>query len=825
MDTELLSQWRSLVNVTAGELRRFLAEYGDEAGLSRAEAAAQGVRSGRDSARALLRMLERPAEQWSPSDWEWARRQVGFLRRMRGVRGPLRDAEGRPTRKLLALLLWGHNPEKKTMRPNADNEVDLYVVDGVAFPYGRHEFWGRALYELLTAKHRDAFVLPDDVPNVSGPHPGWVIQNVRGPHGGVIAPDSATFSGETFSIGERGGVVSLRTTVSKDSDGYANLVDWEIDHSDPENERRHRDAQRGIVDALLARAGSQPSPGESLQYQEGWKAGMEHRREHAPRGQRYAPPLLRQGRDGRMQRRNGTEWFDIQAGHAGAAPMGALAQEVADVLANVLGRDRSRLRVDYNYPQCEDEQVFFEPARPQRVDRLATVTREPTGEGYIVHTGYDAIEEDFEESAVATIEEAVRAAGAWVLRGRRPDDVGDLRANQWGDEAITPLGRRVRSILGALSREDVQVRAEGEDLVILDVPESGREVPYVAINGPLRGPFDVEYGRSEYRHTHQGMERTDLPVRMTPSERTREMFLDSAVERAIRWLDAERQRRPQLGLRLNPEAPRHNHFSDFVGEVEALCQRAGFRCGEAREVTDGAGTQGVDFDGEVRLIHTPEHDFAVCVRSGDQWQIHKRTGDLNHALAEVFEQLGGARLSAGAPRKNSLRPTATGERPADFEPSVVEMFLQHGYGGVAVESPDEATVIVVAGPGMIPSAGAIRRLGSRYQVTLYSHDDLGTIYEGADLEEGILELGRAFEEGLRQNGQCRRPGLRTSDYLLPDERKYPAPDKHCAIVALTYATWPNNRPDAARVVDAVRRSRFARDPDVLAALERAEERL
>lgn len=109
-----------LVNMTESELRRFLAEYGEVAGLSREEAAQAGknVRSGRDSARALLKMIPRgktygmAERMWTPGEWEWAKKQVRFIRRMSGMRGSYHKLNGKPTRKLLALMLWGHNPLK-----------------------------------------------------------------------------------------------------------------------------------------------------------------------------------------------------------------------------------------------------------------------------------------------------------------------------------------------------------------------------------------------------------------------------------------------------------------------------------------------------------------------------------------------------------------------------------------------------------------------------------------------------------------------------------------------------------------------------------------
>ena len=80
---------------------------------SRLEASAQGIKSGRDSARAIIRMKRKPAREWTKNDWAWARRQVAFVRRMRGAAGALFDKDGDPTRKYLALLVWGHDPLKR----------------------------------------------------------------------------------------------------------------------------------------------------------------------------------------------------------------------------------------------------------------------------------------------------------------------------------------------------------------------------------------------------------------------------------------------------------------------------------------------------------------------------------------------------------------------------------------------------------------------------------------------------------------------------------------------------------------------------------------
>lgn len=110
-DDEIYADWRELVNMTPKQLRDFMSsEYGKDAGLSKAEADRLGIRRGWDSAKAILRMKAKPVSRWTAADWTWARRQVAFIRRMRGNRGPLYDARGEPTRKLTSLLIWGHNP-------------------------------------------------------------------------------------------------------------------------------------------------------------------------------------------------------------------------------------------------------------------------------------------------------------------------------------------------------------------------------------------------------------------------------------------------------------------------------------------------------------------------------------------------------------------------------------------------------------------------------------------------------------------------------------------------------------------------------------------
>lgn len=106
-------KWRKLVNMSPAEVESFAdSPLGKKAGLSRKEAAKKGIRSGRDSARAIVRMRRKPLSKWTDGDEEWMERQNSFVARMKGNKGPLYK-DGKPTRKLTSLKIWGHDPQKK----------------------------------------------------------------------------------------------------------------------------------------------------------------------------------------------------------------------------------------------------------------------------------------------------------------------------------------------------------------------------------------------------------------------------------------------------------------------------------------------------------------------------------------------------------------------------------------------------------------------------------------------------------------------------------------------------------------------------------------
>ena len=121
----------------ASDIKKFLdSDQGKEAGLSRKEAKEEGgIKTGRDSARALLRMIPTGGSwgsalnNWSPNDWEWARRQVSFNSRMSGMkpttRDPYYEKDGEYTNWMKSMLIWGHDPRNSKRKiPKEPSNLD-----------------------------------------------------------------------------------------------------------------------------------------------------------------------------------------------------------------------------------------------------------------------------------------------------------------------------------------------------------------------------------------------------------------------------------------------------------------------------------------------------------------------------------------------------------------------------------------------------------------------------------------------------------------------------------------------------------------------------
>lgn len=138
---ETYKKWKSLVNMSRSELQSFYdSEEGKKAGLSSAEAKKQGIDSGRESARWIMKMKDTPVSKWTPAMWKWAKKQISFISRMSGNKGGLYEDNGNKTRKHTSLLIWGHNPEKSSsMKYAKGGKVVGYEVEYQKLVDGEYE--------------------------------------------------------------------------------------------------------------------------------------------------------------------------------------------------------------------------------------------------------------------------------------------------------------------------------------------------------------------------------------------------------------------------------------------------------------------------------------------------------------------------------------------------------------------------------------------------------------------------------------------------------------------------------------------------------------
>ena len=137
---KIYNEWSELVNMSKSELEKFYnSEEGKKAGLKPSEAKKQGIDYGRESARWILKMKDTPKSEWSNDMWKWAKKQISFIKRMSGVEGDLYNDNGEKTRKYLALLIWGNDPEK-------------YARGGLIAPNGKPSNLTPEQYKLVRTK-------------------------------------------------------------------------------------------------------------------------------------------------------------------------------------------------------------------------------------------------------------------------------------------------------------------------------------------------------------------------------------------------------------------------------------------------------------------------------------------------------------------------------------------------------------------------------------------------------------------------------------------------------------------------------------------------
>jgi hypothetical protein len=140
---ETYGKWKSLVNMSKGELEKFYnSQEGKDAGLTINEAKEKGINSGRESARWIMKMKDTPVSEWTPVMWKWAKKQISFISRMSGIKGELYDDKGNKTRKHTSLLIWGHNPEKMEKGGTlVHSEKEIQVCDKLYKEH--HDTWDK----------------------------------------------------------------------------------------------------------------------------------------------------------------------------------------------------------------------------------------------------------------------------------------------------------------------------------------------------------------------------------------------------------------------------------------------------------------------------------------------------------------------------------------------------------------------------------------------------------------------------------------------------------------------------------------------------------
>jgi len=137
---DIYKDWKELINMSYSELKEFYdSEEGKVAGLKKSEADELGIHSGRESARWIMKMKKTKREDWTNEMWAWAKRQIGFVKRMSGAKGDLIDEKGNKTRKYLSLLIWGHNPKK------SNNEKKMFggIIGSKKLNYSGRVFVGK----------------------------------------------------------------------------------------------------------------------------------------------------------------------------------------------------------------------------------------------------------------------------------------------------------------------------------------------------------------------------------------------------------------------------------------------------------------------------------------------------------------------------------------------------------------------------------------------------------------------------------------------------------------------------------------------------------
>lgn len=121
---EVYERFQRLVNMRPVEIRSHLRSPELAAVLERYRrrsraSKTEGIRLGQKMAGHIMQLKNTPVEGWDEQMWERCHRVNKYIEGLRRTPAPVLDEQGQPTRKLLTLRTWGHNPLQEAVLDEA----------------------------------------------------------------------------------------------------------------------------------------------------------------------------------------------------------------------------------------------------------------------------------------------------------------------------------------------------------------------------------------------------------------------------------------------------------------------------------------------------------------------------------------------------------------------------------------------------------------------------------------------------------------------------------------------------------------------------------
>jgi DNA topoisomerase VI subunit B len=107
-DTDVYAEFRDAVNMTAGELKKWLGTDDSREVGQKASAGSESV--GHDSGRKIIQILGKKKSDLTDADEQHMRKVVGYVHRHTAQRP---DGDVSDTRWRRSLMNWGHDPLKR----------------------------------------------------------------------------------------------------------------------------------------------------------------------------------------------------------------------------------------------------------------------------------------------------------------------------------------------------------------------------------------------------------------------------------------------------------------------------------------------------------------------------------------------------------------------------------------------------------------------------------------------------------------------------------------------------------------------------------------